>query len=95
MPLASFHGMPLACTSVPGAWPVTSRRVLALARSTGRGPIGKAASHNLQARTSLKREDMYKTIWDFNINNGKMMALSPVNKVRTLIYNKELMSKGR
>lgn len=46
------------------------------------------------AKSGLKRDDMYKTIWDFNMNDGKMMALSPVNKVRTLLYNKELLAKA-
>jgi multiple sugar transport system substrate-binding protein len=46
------------------------------------------------SKSGLKRDDMYKSIWDFNINNGKMMALSPVNKVRTLIVNKELLAKA-
>ncbi len=46
------------------------------------------------SKSGLKRDDMFKSIWDFNINNGKMMAVSPVNKVRTLIYNRELLKKA-
>jgi multiple sugar transport system substrate-binding protein len=46
------------------------------------------------SKSSLKRDDMYKSIWDFNIYQGKMMALSPVNKVRVFIYNKDLFQKA-
>ena len=33
------------------------------------------------------REDMFERIWDFTWVNGEMMAMTPVSKVRSFIYN--------
>ena len=37
-PEGSFHGIPVACTFVPGAWPTISTRAVVETRNTGRGP---------------------------------------------------------
>jgi multiple sugar transport system substrate-binding protein len=42
----------------------------------------------------LKAEDMYPPIWDFNWYDGNMMAFSPVNKVRFIVYNKGLLEEA-
>jgi hypothetical protein len=49
-PDGSFHGMPVACTFVPGAWPMISSRAVVETRSTGLGPNGKEAAQTVQAR---------------------------------------------
>ena len=54
-PDGSFQGMPVACTFVPGAWPMISSRAVAEIRNTGRGPNGKCAAQTAQARASAAR----------------------------------------
>src|SRR5690606_2181700 len=54
-PLASFHGMPDACTVAEGAWPTMRIRDAIPARTIGRGPSGRCCSHARHARTSVNR----------------------------------------
>jgi hypothetical protein len=51
--LGSPDGMPVECTRTLGAYPTTRMRATTPARSTGRGPSGRCASHARQSRTAV------------------------------------------
>jgi len=53
-PEASFQGMPVSCTLVPGAWLMMSSFAVDEMRKTGRGPSGRDAAQILQARASAE-----------------------------------------
>jgi multiple sugar transport system substrate-binding protein len=40
---------------------------------------------------NLNPDDYYKSVWDFNFVKGQMMAFTPMNKVRLIVYNKDLL----
>src|SRR5512139_2662847 len=50
-PDGSFHGMPVSCTRLPGAWPTISRRAVGDVMRMGRGGYGRRAAQTVQART--------------------------------------------
>ncbi len=50
-PERSFHGSPVSCTFVPGAWPTISSRAVVDTRNTGLGPRGRSEQAR-QARAS-------------------------------------------
>ena len=52
-PDGSFHGMPVSCTLVPGAWPMISSRAVCETRNTGRGPTADA--RHRRGRRALRR----------------------------------------
>src|SRR6185437_9830320 len=54
-PLASFQGIPLRWTLLPGAWLTIKSRAVFASCTTGRGPNGSSASQIRQARTSRNR----------------------------------------
>ena len=44
--------------------------------------------------SGLKKEDMFKTNWDFAIVDGHFMAIIPAAKVRCIIYNKDATNEA-
>jgi ABC-type glycerol-3-phosphate transport system substrate-binding protein len=46
---------------------------------------------NYVKNLNLNPNDYYKSVWDFNFVNGQMMAFSPMNKVRLIVYNKDIL----
>lgn len=74
LPLWSSHGMPLACTLVPGACPTISSFAVAAALTTGLGPKGRLSSQMRQARTFANKLSNCSMVTNAGKRDGKDTA---------------------